>query len=92
MWPGIYELRALYCAKYPARDGVAAESAIFAESGFPLLDARPLPPQIEAPKRGELASADPDAQALVGELAGAKGMHGERLLAPPEYLIPPEAR
>ena len=91
VWPGMYELRALYCAKFPPKDGQVAESGVF--DTFPFTDGLAPLPQIAAPKRGEAISVASDLIEMVDEVARLHAMPPTpRVLTPPEYLIPSENR
>lgn len=62
-WPGIREIRALYCAMFAPRDGVVVSSTIYEDGIIPgIVD----PPHLIADSpRGGLISADADSALMV---------------------------
>ncbi len=65
-WPGLHEMRAAYCAKYPALDGIEVYSQVYID-GIPS-EKPPERSQIAAPKEA-LAPLDPESQRMLDELA-----------------------
>jgi hypothetical protein len=66
-WPGVGELRALYCSRFKPRDGVEAYSEIY-QSGFP--HQTPAPKAL--PKRATSYTADPEFEAELERVAQLK--------------------
>jgi hypothetical protein len=63
-WPGVGEIRALYCSRFKPKDGVEAYSEIY-QGGFPHESPAPKAP----PAREVLTTADPE---LAKQLRAAK--------------------
>ena len=94
-WPGPAEMRAVFCSKFPPKDGQTAYSTVYHDgipsenTGIRLLDGvamKAIPP-------GHIASADAFAEGTVRLLVGAKqvtGMGGPttpaEIAAAPEWL------
>jgi len=79
-WPGPMELRAVFCTIYKPKDGVLAYSNIYRE-GIPPV-AAPAHRQIAGPElipipEGHIASADPELDAMVKQLAEAVAKKGD---------------
>lgn len=58
-WPGPNELRALYCSRYPAQDGVSANSELFS-TGYP--------PDPAFPRREEWIPQLPAGRRISGDI------------------------
>jgi len=69
-WPGIAELRALYCSHWKPKDGLESMSTIYPE-GIP--SERPRPVMRDA-ARGEPVSADAEVDRMVTQAAARKKM------------------
>jgi hypothetical protein len=67
-WPGIGEIRAIYCSKFKPKDGIEAYSTVYLD-GIP--SERPRPEMRDSP-RGEPISADPDINRMVTQAAARK--------------------
>ena len=72
-WPGVGELRALYCSRFKPRDGVEAYSEIY-QSGFPHESPAPVPP----PPRATITTADREFEREIREAAERKRLPGGR--------------
>ena len=66
-WPGVGEIRAVYCSRFKPKDGVEAYSAIY-QSGFPHQTPAPEAP----PKRATSYTADPEFEAELERVARLK--------------------
>jgi len=66
-WPGIAEIRAVYCSSFRPADGVEGYSEIY-ESGFPHESTAPAAP----PKRATKFCADTEFEAELRQVAQAK--------------------
>jgi len=64
-WPGVGEIRALYCSRFKPKDGVEGYSEVY-EGGFPHESPAPQIP----PKREVVTTAD---QKLTGQIQAAAG-------------------
>lgn len=86
-WPGVHELRAVFCSRFKPKDGINAYSSVYLD-GVPLSRPErvqitaPEFPQIEAPlPPGHVASVDPQLENMVRMAsAGLPKM-------PPAYLV-----
>lgn len=67
-WPGIGELRAVYCSKFKPKDGFEAYSIVYPE-GIP--SERPRPVMRDA-ARGEPVSADAEVDRMITQAAARK--------------------
>lgn len=67
-WPGVGELRALYCSRWKPKDGMEAFSTVYPE-GIP--SERPRPVMRDAP-RGQAVTADPALNRQIQQAAGSK--------------------
>jgi hypothetical protein len=65
-WPGVAELRALYCSRWKPKDGVETYSTVY-QDGIP----SERPAKSEGPSLGKM-SRNPDLHAAVCDLAGKK--------------------
>jgi hypothetical protein len=72
-WPGVAELRALYCSRYPPKDGAEAYSEIY-ESGFP----HESPAATYVTPAGAPVSNDATIDAVVRKAAKLKAMPAPR--------------
>ena len=72
-WPGVGELRALYCSRFKPRDGVEAYSEIY-QRGFPHESPEPAPP----PPRVTITTADREFEREIREAAERKRLPGGR--------------
>ncbi|HZF23988.1 MAG TPA: hypothetical protein VE030_11055 [Burkholderiales bacterium] len=68
-WPGVAEIRALYCSRYKPRDGLESYSEIYPE-GFPTERKEPEPGR--AARRGEPVTADPVLDRKIRTVAASK--------------------
>jgi hypothetical protein len=79
-WPGVGELRALYCSRWKPRDGVEAYSSIYLD-GIPserrTAAANPPPPIPRNPKPGDV-STDPALDKGVRDVSERKRLRGGR--------------
>ena len=66
-WPGVAELRALYCSRFKPRDGIESYSTVYLDG---------IPPENTPPRREPTASitADPELRKNVAELAHRRRM------------------
>ena len=97
-WPGMRELRALYCAMFSPRDGVLVESAVY-EGGFPQI-AEPSPVrQLKQAKYGGQIGAEASVSLLARVVAdisqpaappGRAGSDPHAAMAPPK--TPPKVK
>lgn len=89
-WPGAHELRATLCSKFRPRDGIEVYSAIY-PGGVPsetgrlenapalMLESGVMPVSRQLPA-GHVASADPEAEDLIGKLVESSAMPALRRL------------
>jgi hypothetical protein len=70
-WPGVAELRALYCSKWPPRDGVTTYSSIY-------LDGIPSERNSPEPTPPAPGSDDPELDRAVKEAAKKKSLRKEK--------------
>lgn len=68
-WPGVAELRALYCSKWKPRDGVETYSSIY-------LDGIPSEHPVAHAQPGQASTADPQFEAELQRVAKLKQMPG----------------
>lgn len=66
-WPGVHELRAVFCSRFPPRDRVEGESSVFPE-GVPRDPALGRPPQQLLPA-GHVASVSGELDKSIQDLA-----------------------
>jgi hypothetical protein len=66
-WPGVAELRALYCSRFKPRDGVESYSTVYLDG---------IPPETTPPPREPTAATttDPELRKNVAELARRRRM------------------
>jgi len=72
-WPGIREVRAVYCSKFKPLDGINAYSTIYGD-GIPSERPALLPPAQLALPPGHVVSVDPGFDAAIQKLAEAKAL------------------
>jgi len=66
-WPGVAELRALYCSRFKPRDGIESYSTVYLDG---------IPPENTPPRRepAGATTADPELRKNVAELAHRRRM------------------
>jgi hypothetical protein len=87
-WPGLGEMRAVYCSKFPPADGIELFSTIYCDG---------IPPEKETPDIARLAGAppqdieppDPFVSKLFEDLAKEISERAEADRAPPRRRLPP---
>ena len=66
-WPGPHELRAVYCSRYKPADGLEGYSAVYPDGIPPERRIEPAHQPLALPP-GRIASANPEADAMVSRL------------------------
>lgn len=74
-WPGVAEIRALYCSRWKPKDGMETYSSIYPE-GIPSERKAPAPER--DPPRGGPVTADPDLNREIRQVADAKKLQPGR--------------
>ena len=77
-WPGVAEIRALYCSRYKPKDGLEGYSEIYPE-GFPAERKEPEPVRLPG---GRVVTRDADLDAKITQAAAVKK------LQPPQEITP----